>query len=173
MNHERITESVRRASHEVFSTMLGVSLEDGEAYQDESMPGPSDGVLALVGLAGEWAGSGTFGCSAAMARRISGLMLMQEYDAVNEDVLDAIGEVSNMILGNVKTALEEEAGPMGLSIPTVVYGRNFTTRSVAKTEWSVVQFRCEGEVVEVRVCLVPGRQVSLMHRHSAVLSVGE
>ena len=52
-------------------------------------------------------------------------MLMTEASAVNEEVLDAMAELTNMVIGNVKTKLESQLGPLGLSIPTVVYGRNF------------------------------------------------
>ena len=82
-----------------------------------------------------------------------------------------MGEVCNMILGNVKTMLEEELGPMGLSIPTVIYGRNFTTRSVARSQWSVVPFVCNGERLEVHLCLAPSRETNVTHRHPAVLSL--
>jgi chemotaxis protein CheX len=101
---------------------------------------------------------------------------MQPYEAIDEEVLDAIGEVTNMVLGNVKTALEEELGPMGLSIPTVIYGRNFSTRSVAKSKWTVVPFSCEGERVEVHFCLAPSKEAGGLTRLakdqlSAVLSI--
>ena len=42
-------------------------------------------------------------------------------------MLDAVAEVTNMIIGNVKTVLESRLGAMGLSTPTVIYGRNFQT----------------------------------------------
>jgi hypothetical protein len=48
---------------------------------------------------------------------------------------------------------------MGLSIPTVIYGRNFTTRSVGHNEWTVVPFELDGEVFEI--------QISLAQRHHA------
>jgi chemotaxis protein CheX len=154
MTHDQLVPLIRQASRDVFGTMLGVELKDSDAYIGESAPCPSDGVLALVGLAGAWAGSGTFSCSADMACKLSGQLLMSEYSAVDEDVLDAIGEIANMVIGNVKTGLEENLGPMGLSIPTVIYGRNFTTRSVGKSNWTVVPFSCMGEQIEVNVCLV-------------------
>lgn len=176
MTHEKLIEMVRQSTRAVFGTMLGIELVDGEAYVQESAPGPSEGVMALVGLAGHWAGSGTFSCSAASARQIAGQLLMQPYEAIDEEVLDAIGEVTNMVLGNVKTSLEEELGPMGLSIPTVIYGRNFTTRSVAKSKWSVVPFECMGERVEVHLCLAPSKEAGGLTRLakdqlSAVLSI--
>jgi chemotaxis protein CheX len=80
-------------------------------------------------------------------------MLMTESPAVNEEVLDAIAELTNMIVGNVKTDLERHLGPLGLSIPTVVYGRNFKTRSAGSTEWIVVRFRWGDEEMQARVCL--------------------
>ncbi len=158
MTQDKIVELVRHATKDVFGTMLGIELEDCEAKLDVTVPGPTEGVVALVGLAGQWAGSGTFCCSAESAKRVAGQLLMQEFKAIDDEVLDAIGEVTNMVLGNVKTALEEELGPMGLSIPTVIYGRNFTTRSVAKSRWTVVPFVCLGEVVEVHLCLAPGKE---------------
>ncbi len=176
MNHDKLTQLVRQSTRDVFGTMLGIELLDADAYIQESAPGPSEGVMALVGLAGQWAGSGTFSCSAASARQIAGQLLMQPYEAIDEEVLDAIGEVTNMVLGNVKTSLEEELGPMGLSIPTVIYGRNFTTRSVAKSRWSVVPFVCMGERVEVHLCLAPSKEAGGLTRLakdqlSAVLSI--
>ncbi len=176
MTHERLIHLMRAATREVFGTMLGIELTDREAYAQEKAPGPSEGVLALVGLAGHWAGSGTFSCSANSARHIAGQLLMQTYESIDDEVLDAIGEVTNMVLGNVKTSLEEELGPMGLSIPTVIYGRNFTTRSVAKSEWIVVPFECNGEIVEVHLCLAPSKEAGGLTRLAkdqlaAVLSI--
>lgn len=153
MTHEMKVAIVRDAAHSVFEMMLGVTLKDCEATRGENAPVHSEGVCALVGLAGEWAGTGTFRCSAEMAQKISGLMLMQEYHSVDQDVLDAVGEITNMILGNVKTTFEETLGPMGLSIPTVIYGRNFITRSVGRCEWSVIPFELDGGSIEIQISL--------------------
>jgi chemotaxis protein CheX len=166
MTHDRLVAMVRSAAHEVFDTMLGIHLGELEPYVNGAAPGPSEGVLSLIGLAGQWAGTGTFSCSAESAQRISGALLMQEYSSVDEEVLDAIGEVTNMVLGNVKTALEEELGPMGLSIPTVIYGRNFTTRSVGKSQWTVVPFECDGQRVEIHLCLAPSRELGGAHSNT-------
>jgi chemotaxis protein CheX len=171
MTQERLVELVRQSTRAVFGTMLGIDLDDGEARTAVSAPEPVDGVVAIIGLAGRWVGSGTFSCSAEAAKKISGQMLMQEFTAVDADVLDAVGEVTNMILGNVKTSLEEEYGAMGLSIPTVIYGRNFTTRSVGRNEWTVVPFHCLDSIVEVHLCLVPGSETGLSVRQTAILSI--
>ncbi len=57
-------------------------------------------------------------------------MLMMEIKEFNTDVKDAIGEVSNMIAGNVKTKLTAQYGEMNLSIPIVIAGEGLSITSV-------------------------------------------
>ena len=76
---------------------------------------------------------------------MAGALLMSEYQSVDEDVMDAVAEVVNMVVGNVKTLLEERVGPLAFSIPTVIYGRNYKTRSAGVMEWTVVPFLCGSE----------------------------
>jgi len=155
MHHEEIITHVRAATEEVFSTMLGLEVRAGEAVVEQAAPGPTDGVVSLVGLAGPWAGTGSVSCSAAMACKLSSQFLMTEFDSVTEEVLDAIGELTNIIIGNFKSAMEDKLGPMGLSIPTVIYGRNFTTRTISNNNWTLIPFTCDGAQFEVHVCLTP------------------
>jgi chemotaxis protein CheX len=86
------------------------------------------------------------------------LRLMTPYPAIDEDVLDAVAEVTNMIIGNVKTALESKLGAMGLSTPTVIYGRNFQTRSSGNQKWTVVPFALEEDRMCVQVCIAPNEE---------------
>ena len=155
MNLDRLAAMVRGATEEIFSTMLGIDIRAEAPYEQESDSEAFDGVIALVGLAGAWVGSGRISCSAALACRLSGAFLASEYTAVNEDVLDAMSELANMIVGNVKSALEDELGPMGLSIPTVIFGRNYKTRSCGVNQWMVTPFYCDTERLEVKIALMP------------------
>lgn len=155
MQHEDLSRYILESTEGVFSTMLGLEVTAREPRIAQGNMGPSFGVAALVGLAGPWIGNGSVDCSATLACTIAGAMLGTEYQAVNDDVLDAMGEVANMIIGNVKTSAEAMVGPLDLSIPTVVYGRNFTTRNQKQNQWTVVPFRCQGEEFQVQVMLIP------------------
>jgi len=161
VNQSTIVEAIRGAAAEVFSTMLALELEVEEPFTETVPSAPSEGVVSLVGLAGAWVGTGSLSCSAQLACQISSQMLMTELTAVDGEVLDAVAEVTNMIIGNVKTVLEADLGPMGLSIPTVVFGKNFTTRGAGNGQWIVLPFRCGEERMEIRVCIEPSRQVRL------------
>ena len=90
-------------------------------------------------------------------------MLMTEAPAVNEDVLDAVAELTNMIIGSVKTDLESELGPLGLSIPTVVFGRNFRTRSAGTAEWIHVRFLWDEDPLLIKMCLAPSEKPHAVH----------
>jgi chemotaxis protein CheX len=148
-----IIHAVSGSAREVFSTMLGVEIGPIESYVEAAAPDASGGVVALIGVAGPWTGTGTVSCSPQVACRICRHMLMTENDSINEDVLDAVAELTNMIIGGAKTELEAELGPLGLSIPTVIYGRNFKTKSAIHSEWVAVRFQWDDEPVEVKLCM--------------------
>jgi len=161
INGQALAQLVQTATHEVFETMLGMNLSATAGFLEKAPPPPAEGVVSLIGMAGRWVGTGCVSCSGPFACRISSQMLMTPVEAVGEDVLDVMAELTNMIIGNVKTGLEESLGPMGLSIPTVVYGKNFTTRSTGDGEFTVFPFTLDGERFEVKICLAPSRKPNL------------
>ena len=149
-----IVDIVRRVTHDVLSTMLSVDAEAGEPYTERQAPGSSDGVVSFVGLAGgACVGTGSLQCDSGAACRLASRFLMADYDAVDEEVLDAFGELTNMIIGNLKNEVELHVGPMGLSIPTVIHGQNFNARSLGHEDWTVVPFRSGDDCLNVKVCL--------------------
>lgn len=159
-----VVAAIQSATAEVFSTMMNMEITQGEKLAEKSAAGPASGVVSLVGLAGSWVGTGSLACTGSFACKLASSFLMAEYDSMNDDVLDAVGEISNMIIGNVKTILEEKVGPMGLSTPTVIFGRNFQTRSARIHEWTVVQFDAGDERLFVQLCIAPnsdGRSTTL------------
>jgi chemotaxis protein CheX len=172
--HQIIVNSINEAASNVFATMLGGDLGSGTDSIAAGPPESTDGVVSFIGIAGSWAGTGSLSCSANMACAICSQMLMTETTSVNEEVLDAVAELTNMIIGGVKTDLEQHLGPLGLSIPTVVFGRNFRTRSVGSTEWIVVEFPWNGEVLAVKFNLAPTDKpihVSAPAPHACALEV--
>jgi chemotaxis protein CheX len=169
MNPESlIIGGIRQATTQVFATMLGVELTaEPEVSIETGGPETNDGVVSLIGLAGPWVGTGSVTCSPEVACRVCGLMLMMEATSVNEEVLDAIAELTNMIIGSVKNDLEPALGPLCLSIPTVVFGRNFRTRSAGTAEWIVVRFPWDGDKLVVKMRITQAEKVHPPGVHSA------
>lgn len=159
-----LVEAIRSCASEVFSTMLNLEICAGEVFVEKEEAMAASGVVSIIGLAGSWVGSGSVSCSAEVACKLASHLLQTEYESVNEDVLDSVAEVTNMIIGNVKTKLEERLGPLGLSTPTVIYGRNFQTRSARNQEWTVVPFSLGADRMCVQICIMPNPDAA--HRPS-------
>jgi chemotaxis protein CheX len=161
MQPKEIIQATHSATSEVFSTMLGLEIEPAEAHSDRASPSINDGVMAFVGIAGPWVGTGIISCSAECACYLCEAFLMTEAHAVNEEVLDAVGEVANMVIGNFKTAAEAVVGPLGLTVPTVIYGKNFTSRNLGNNDWIVMPFHIGAHVLEVRILFAPASESSV------------
>jgi chemotaxis protein CheX len=160
-----IEQAISKASREVFETMLNLPLEVMPSVMHSVIePETFHGVVALVGVAGSWTGTGHMSCTPQFAQRLAGALLMTEYHSVDEEVLDAVAEVANMIVGNVKTIFEEKLGPLGLTVPTVIFGRNYRTRSAGVKDWVLVRLRSGDESMDINFCLMPSRTLHHMHR---------
>ncbi len=87
---------------------------------DVDLPDPGRTVLgptSCVHISGGWNGSVLVTFSAQLARTVAETMFgMDPGEASPEDIADAIGEIANMIGGNVKSLVP---GPSQLSLPTV------------------------------------------------------
>jgi len=94
-------------------------------------------------------------------------LLMMEYVEVNEDVLDAIAELTNVIVGGLKSNLEDRFGEMGLSLPTVISADRYIARSPALGQRFSVCFQCAHEngcdAVHIPICLISEKNNSYLY----------
>jgi len=166
IHQDVLVKGVTEAASEVFSMMLDMQVHVAGLVTD-ARPSVS-GLISLVGITGEWGGSGVFCCSPLLASLISSRMLGTELDparsGIDEDVLDAVAEVTNMMIGNVKNGLEPITGPLAISVPTVIHGRNFEFRNACGLRGTALSFTAANERFEVRVALAPADQNSARSR---------
>ena len=162
IDQDLLKQSVVGATTEVFTTMLNMDVEN-TAEAAEAAPMEA-GLVSIVGITGDWAGSGLFCCSPAFAAAICSKMLGSAVDpanpAIDEEVLDVVAEVTNMVVGNIKNSLEPVVGPLAISVPTVIHGRNFHFRNLAGLSKSATVFEADGEKFEVRVSLAPAQRAT-------------
>jgi chemotaxis protein CheX len=157
IDQDVLVRSVTEATSEVFSMMLDMKVAFSGVANDAK--GLENGLISLVGITGDWGGSGVFCCSPSLAGIICARMLGGVVDAsraaVDEEVLDVVAEVTNMIVGNIKNGLEGITGPLAISVPTVIHGRNFQFRNACGLRGVALSFNTEGENFEVRISLAP------------------
>ena len=160
-----LIQSVTEAAAEVFGTMLEMAVEfTGFATGDT---GAENGLISLIGITGDWAGAGVFCCPPELAATICGRMLGTEVEtggtAVDEEIMDVVAEVANMVIGNIKNALEPITGPLAISVPTVIHARNFHFRNTTGREYANLTFTTEGQTFQVRLSLAPNMEQAAGH----------
>ena len=106
-------DEVQAIAQEVFAAMI-----DGEP--ESLVPWPdagtgSDAVVAWVDVHGPWLGRASLETSTPAAHELARALLSMEADETvpREDVVDALGELANVVGGNVKALLPEH-GTLGL-----------------------------------------------------------
>lgn len=104
---------------EVWTTFLGP--EEPLLPGDPSTPPGAGAWSAATTISGAWDGVVTVELPDAVALAVTGCMLglAPGEEPAPEDVADAVGELVNMIGGNVKSLM---AGPSALSLPLVARG---------------------------------------------------
>ena len=108
---------------EVFETMIFMDIEESSEPEEKI---ENDSLLGSITFQGEIEGCLGIRCGMPCAQTIAANMLgMDPGEEISQpEICDAIGEVSNMVLGSIKSRIQESAGELQVSIPTVVSGQN-------------------------------------------------
>jgi chemotaxis protein CheX len=116
-------EEIEQVAASVFTTMMG--LEAREVPGSGLGSGP-EFLTAAVFLTGSWQGAVLVQCSPQHACEFTGCFLGGPAPAeVSDDVRDVLGEIGNMIAGNLKCTL---CPGIRVSVPSVVAGRDYSLR---------------------------------------------
>ena len=120
---------LRSAAQEVFETML--SMELGERNDVDNLPGDTSQVVGSVSMAGTVSGTVNIYVSDIFAKVITADMLGMDVDEVesDEEIHDVVGELSNMIGGDLKSRLCDAGFECSLSIPSITSGKDFQIES--------------------------------------------
>jgi chemotaxis protein CheX len=111
---------VNQIVEHVFQTMMGLEVR----AVDAPFPPAGDLITAAISLAGTWKGAVLVECGLNEAFLFTSRIIgVDPPTSLNDDVRDALGELANMVGGNLKSVLP---GGVGLSLPTVVWGQDYT-----------------------------------------------
>lgn len=107
---------------EVLTQMAGTSVTLLKPEIQEKFQSSGD-VAGMIGmLSGSMKGTITISFQAKAAFQIIENMLGETHTEVNNEVADAVGELTNMIYGNAKTTLNKLGYGFEMAIPTVITG---------------------------------------------------
>lgn len=134
----------------VCSTTLGLEVYPGDDYT----PPPGERVMVgCVQITGAWSGAVLVSCRAEFAR-LAAMLIFGSNEGADEE-RDALGELSNMIAGNIKALLPS---PSFLSLPTISDG----VEGVLKVLGSRVLEKFELRVADEPVTVVVVKRLTVL-----------
>ena len=133
---------VTNSMQSVFDTMLSMRIEAEDPPQRESVT-TGNHIVGTVGFAGKVMGNVNVFVSRDFAREIAAAMLGMSVDDLgsDEEVHDVIGEVCNMVGGDLKSRLCDAGLTCSLSIPSITFGNSFRVESKGWDRHELLGFR--------------------------------
>lgn len=115
-----------QAAANVFTTMLELKIGAARPFLKEK-GNPMADISCTIGITGEVNGVVGFVFNKETACLITKHFLQEEHSEIDDVVADAIGEMSNMITGNVKTTLGNAGGSrFNFALPSIMVKEDHT-----------------------------------------------
>jgi chemotaxis protein CheX len=117
-----LNEALLGGAKEIFETMIFVNLEES-CETEEIIEG--DSLLGSITFKGGIEGCFAMCCSAPCAKTIAlNMLAMDPSEELSEaEISDAIGEVTNMVMGGIKSRILDAVSNIEVSIPLVTSGQ--------------------------------------------------
>lgn len=143
------------STSEVFKTMVGIEPERGNLYikSDEKFPYDISGV---IGLAGQASGFVVISMTEKLALKVVENFLGEKKTSLDDDVMDAIGEILNMIAGGAKQVFSKTGISFKISIPNVVVGKNHVVGKQKNVQCIGMTFSVGEDTFVIEVALNKG-----------------
>ena len=144
-------EMVAQTVEAVFLAMMDLEVSPGGPPWVAS----NDQLTSAVHLSGTWNGALLLECDRRQACQFAGRFLsMDPPDVVTDEVRDVLGELANMIGGNIKSAV---AAGVSLSMPSVTDGSDYALRVFGSEVQDRFTFECaDGSFCVTLLAEVPG-----------------
>jgi chemotaxis protein CheX len=100
-------------------------------------------VSGIIGMTGDAVGSLALTFNEECIIHIANKVLGENHTELNREVLDAVGELTNIISGAARKLMEKDNLKVFAAIPTIVFGKAHTIRHIIKGPSIVIPFQTE------------------------------
>jgi len=139
------------ATLNVLETMAFTKAEAGKPYLKKDQIASGD-VSGVIGLTGEVSGTFSVSYTEKSILAIVSNMLGEEIREINEEIKDAVGEITNMIAGQARQELDQLGRSLQAAIPTVIMGKNHTVTHVTAYPIIAIPFSTSNGGFTIEVC---------------------
>jgi chemotaxis protein CheX len=140
------------ATLNVLETMAFIKSEAQQPYLKKDNVAKGD-ISGIVGLTGETNGTVFITFDESCIVKVVSNMFGEEINEINDDIKDAVGELTNMISGQARKELEEIGKVFQGSIPSVVSGKNHELLPMTKGPRIAIPFKTDFGSFTIEVAL--------------------
>ena len=120
---EQYIQPFIRVCESVFREFCKTEVKAGRVYfMSRDSTESSWDISGIIGLTGEASGAVAISMTDLVAFNITGNLTGQNHASLDADVVDAVGEIINIIAGNVKKEFEESYRTK-ISLPSIITGK--------------------------------------------------
>lgn len=136
-----------------FETMLSIT-----PVPEVHMYGKREDILSditgTIGLAGDISGTISLRFPKEIACHLASIFLNEDITKINSDVMDAVGEMANIIAGSSKGILSQtQRIDFKLAIPTTILGRGHVLGYPAGSSIVIIPFAMDQSKFYLEICL--------------------
>ncbi|MDY7036386.1 MAG: chemotaxis protein CheX [Thermodesulfobacteriota bacterium] len=139
------------ATLHVLETIASTSAMPGKPYLKKDKVARGD-VSGVIGLTGDVKGTISVSFTEKSILSIVSRMFGEEIEKLNEEIQDAVGEITNMISGQARQKLEELGRSLDAAIPTVVMGTNHSITHITNQHIVAIPFDTDKGRFTIEVC---------------------
>jgi chemotaxis protein CheX len=119
--------------------MLGLDLEPKEPYGKEGRKTTAD-VTGVIGFTGDRRGTMAFSTSTSGAVAIYARLMNERFNGIAPEIIDATGELTNIISGQARKELEKEGLHLTAHVPMVFVGNNIEISYITRGAITCIPF---------------------------------
>lgn len=134
----------------VLGMMAMVEATAGKPYINKKRSAVGD-VTGTIGITGTASGVMSLTLDEAVILKIVNNMLAESYTSINDEIADAVGELTNMIAGQARQDLSKQGMILKSSTPMVIIGKGHQIDHISSSPILAIPFTTPegGLVVEV------------------------
>ncbi|MFP5213457.1 MAG: chemotaxis protein CheX [Acidobacteriota bacterium] len=138
------------AAVNVLNTMAGVDPKPGKPFLKKDGKALGD-VSAIIGITGAVQGSMALSFTESCIKKIVSNMFRCPVEEIDDEIRDAVGELTNMVCGDARRRLAEQGITLQAGIPTIICGANHSISHINNGPRLTIPFETEDGrfVVEV------------------------
>ncbi|MBF0274329.1 MAG: chemotaxis protein CheX [Nitrospinae bacterium] len=135
-------EPYQRATLNVIEMMAFVKPLTAKPFIKKDKVARGD-ISGIISISGSKSGVMVISLSKGAICKIVGSMFGEEYTEINDEVKDAVGELTNMISGDARKILAEKGLTLEAGIPSIIVGKGHEISNLSNGQCLSIPFKVD------------------------------